>query len=121
MKIFRLLTLALLLMSGVFTTLVVAEEGATARPLLIDVRTEPEWKDGHVQGAIRIPYEKIGDEIEKIAPDKKTKINLYCRTGRRSGIALDTLKKFGYEDVTNLIDAKTAAEKLKLPIVTGDK
>jgi len=96
-------------------------ENAVAKPLVIDVRTEPEWKDGHLEGAIRIPYEKIGEEIGRVAPDKKTKIVVYCKTGRRRGIALDTLKKQGYEDVTNLINADEASGKLKIPIVKGDK
>ena len=96
-------------------------ENTVAKPLVIDVRTEPEWKEGHLEGAIRIPYEKIGEEIGRVAPDKKAKIILYCRTGRRSGIALDTLKNLGYEGVTNLINADEASGKLNIPIIKGDK
>ena len=117
MKFLRWLTVALLLSSCAYPLRVRTEETATAKPLLIDVRTEAEWQEGHLEGAIRIPYEKIGEEIVKAAPDKKTKINLYCRTGRRSGIALDTLKKLGYEDVTNDGGVKDASEKLKIPVV----
>jgi phage shock protein E len=120
MRSLRWITVALLLM-GALPLLVCAGEKAIARPLVIDVRTDSEWKEGHLEGAIRIPYEKIGEEIEKVVPDKKTKIILYCKTGRRSGIALDTLKKLGYEDVTNLINAQEASEKLKIPIIKGDK
>jgi len=87
------------------------------RPLLIDVRTEPEWNEGHLEGSILVPYEKIGEEIVTLAPDTKTKINLYCRSGRRSGIALETLKKLGYEDVTNYGSLKDASEKLLIPVV----
>lgn len=97
-----------------------AEQGG-AKPLLIDVRTEAEWQTEHLQGAILIPYEKIAAEIGKVAPDKKTKINLYCRTGRRSGIALDSLKKLGYVDVTNEGGVKEASEKLNIPIVKDAK
>ena len=118
-------TLRWLIFFLLFTTslplLACAEGNGMVKPLLIDVRTEAEWNEGHLEGAIRIPYEKIGEEIVTAAPDKKTKINLYCRTGRRSGIALDTLKKLGYEDVTNLINAQEASEKLKIPIIKGDK
>ena len=117
MKYLRWLTVALLLSSCAYPFRVRTEETATARPLLIDVRTAVEWKEGHLEGAILIPYEKIGAEIEKAAPDKKTKINLYCRTGRRSGIALEALKKLGYEDVTNQGGVNDASDKLKIPVV----
>lgn len=120
MRSLRWIPLVLLLIVAL-PLLVSAGENPTAKSLLIDVRTEPEWKEGHLEGAILVPYEKIGEEIAKVAPDRKTKINLYCRTGRRSGIALDTLKALGYEDVTNLINVQEASEKLKTPIIKGDK
>ena len=116
MKSIRWITV-LLLLAASLPVLVYAGEKAIAKPLIIDVRTEPEWKEGHLEGAILIPLEKIGDETAKAAPDKRTKINLYCRTGRRSGIALETLKKLGYENVTNDGSLKDAAEKLKIPVV----
>ncbi len=121
MKILRWLIFALLLFTGCIPALKSAEERAAVKPLVIDVRTEAEWNEGHLAGAILIPFEKIGAEIAKVAPDKKTKINLYCRTGRRSGIALDTLLKSGYKDVTNYGSVKDAAEKLNIPIIKGDK
>jgi len=120
MKSIRWITVVLLFMVALPLP-VRGGENPTAKPLVIDVRTEPEWQEGHLEGAIRIPYEKIGGEIEEVAPDKKTKIILYCRSGRRSGIALDTLKKLGYEDVSNLNNATEASEKLKIPIVKDDK
>lgn len=115
MKTLRWLIFLLLFTASL--PVLVCAEGKWIKPLLIDVRTEAEWKEGHLEGAILIPYEKIGEEIVKAAPDKKTKINLYCRTGRRSGIALDTLKKLGYENVTNLGGVKDASDKLKIPVV----
>jgi|SRR6185369_10835019 len=121
MKTLRWITVVLLLFMVTLPMQVCGGEKAVAKPLVIDVRTEPEWKEGHLEGAIRIPYEKIGEEIEKAAPDKKAKIILYCRSGRRSGIALDTLRKLGYEDVTNLINADEASGKLTIPIIKGDR
>jgi len=121
MRALRRLSMIVLLVLAAVPLMASAADIAPAKPLLIDVRTEAEWKEGHLEGALLIPYEKIGAEIGKVAPDKKTKIDLYCRTGRRSGIALDTLKKSGYEDVSNLGGVKDAAEKLKIPIVKGDK
>jgi len=121
MRSFRWIAVALLLLLATLPSPVSAADNIAAKPLVIDVRTVAEWNEGHLDGAVLIPYEKIGEAIAKVAPDKKTKIVLYCRTGRRSGIALDTLQKLGYEDVSNLINAKEASEKLKLPIIKGDK
>ena len=42
--------------------------------LLVDVRTERKWKEGHLEGAILVPYDKFEESITKIAPDKTTKI-----------------------------------------------
>jgi len=117
MKLFQLMILAVIVTLGVFGGESFCADKMPDTPLLIDVRTGPEWTEGHLEGAILIPYDKIGEGIAKIAPDKKTKINLYCRTGRRSGIALETLKKLGYDDVTNYGSVKDASEKLHIPVV----
>jgi phage shock protein E len=91
-----------------------------ANPLIIDVRTEAEWNDGHIKDAVLIPYEQIGEKIGTIAKDKSKRIYLYCRTGRRTKIAKDTLEKLGYKDVINLKTLENAAETMKLKIVKND-
>ena len=87
------------------------------QPLIIDVRTEAEWNNGHIEGAILIPYELIGDKIGAVAKDKSRRIYVYCRSGRRSQIAKETLEKLGYKDVVNLGSLEDAAKKLKRKIV----
>lgn len=69
--------------------------------ILIDVRTEEEHKEGHIPGTdLNIPHDKI-ENIKKIVQNKETKLILYCRSGRRSEIAKEILKKLGYKDVIN--------------------
>jgi phage shock protein E len=98
--------------------LAVAAFGADAeKPLVIDVRTEAEWNNGHLEGAILIPYTVIGQKIATVAPDKSKTIFVYCRTGRRSQIAKETLEKLGYRDVRNLGSLEEAAKALKGKIV----
>lgn len=117
MKFCKILTVIALFIAGSLGMSAYGAEIVAEKTLLIDVRTEAEWKEGHLDGAILIPYEKIGEAVTAIAPDKKTKIQLYCRTGRRSGIALDTLKKLGYENVSNDGSVENAAKTLKTTVV----
>jgi phage shock protein E len=88
-----------------------------SKPLIIDVRTEAEWKGGHIEGAVLIPYEKIEEKIEAIAKDKSQPIYLYCRTGRRSKIAEESLKKLGYKNIINLKTLENTAKVMKLNII----
>jgi phage shock protein E len=67
----------------------------------IDVRTAEEFAQGHIAGSINIPYEIIGSQIANITRDVDQDIRVYCRTGRRSGIAMDTLRGMGYGNVIN--------------------
>lgn len=95
---------------GVLTALVVglfaaALLAADLQPVggryIIDVRTLEEWNAGHIDGAALIPYDQIGAGIGSVISDKSAPIAVYCRTGRRSGVAMATLQKLGYTDVVN--------------------
>lgn len=76
---------------------------ALAQPgaVLIDVRTAEEFATGALPGAKLIPHGDIAARITEVAPDKNTPVILYCRSGRRSGIAQDTLQRLGYTQVIN--------------------
>ena len=80
----------------------IATEIANQQAILIDVRTADEYAAGHAAQAILVPYDVIEQKIAPIAPDKNQKIYLYCRSGRRSAIATETLKGMGYTNVTDL-------------------
>jgi phage shock protein E len=68
---------------------------------LIDVRTAEEFATGHIDGAINIPFENIVAELAKLNMTKDTEVVLYCRSGRRSGIAQESLVKQGYSNTYN--------------------
>ncbi len=69
--------------------------------IILDVRTNAEFEEGHIPGAICIPNEIIGEsEIEQL-PDKDASIYVYCRSGNRSKQAAEKLVKLGY---TNIIE-----------------
>ena len=66
---------------------------------IIDARTQEEYDEGHIPGAILIPEYEIADRAEKELPDKDQLILVYCRSGRRSKIAAEELVKLGYTNV----------------------
>ena len=67
--------------------------------IIIDAREQDEYDEGHIPGAILIPYGEIADRAEKELPDKDQLILVYCRSGRRSKIAAEELVKLGYTNV----------------------
>ena len=67
--------------------------------IIIDARTQPEYDEGHIAGAILIPEYEIADRAEKELPNKNQLILVYCRSGRRSKIAAEELVKLGYTNV----------------------
>ena len=67
--------------------------------IIIDARTQEEYDQGHIPGAIMIPEYEIVDRAEKELPDKDQLILVYCRSGRRSKIAAEELVKLGYTNI----------------------
>ena len=67
--------------------------------IIIDARTQEEYDEGHIHGAILIPEYEIADRAEKELPDKDQLILVYCRSGRRSKIAAEELVKLGYTTI----------------------
>ena len=67
--------------------------------IIIDARTQEEYDQGHIPGAVLIPEYEIADRAEKELTDKDQLILVYCRSGRRSKIAAEELVKLGYTNV----------------------
>lgn len=85
----------------------------SAKNVLIDVRSAEEFNSGHLENAVNIPHTQISEKISAVAPDKNTPLYLYCRSGRRVGIAIETLKSLGYQTMYNLGGFEDAANFLK--------
>ena len=79
------------------------EEYLAADPTikLIDVRTPPEYREGHIPGSLNFPVDRVS-HIQKVIPDKNTKLFVYCFSGSRSRSACEILHKIGYHHVTNI-------------------
>ncbi|MDY3929739.1 MAG: rhodanese-like domain-containing protein [Clostridia bacterium] len=67
--------------------------------ILLDVREQDEFDEGHIPGSILIPYTEIDRKAEEILSDKDKQILVYCRSGRRSKIASESLARLGYTNV----------------------
>jgi len=104
---FRLLAnVPVVLLLFAFSSGIQAEEA-----LWIDVRSAEEYDTAHVPGAVNIPYTEIAGRIGEVTEDKQALIYVYCRSGRRSGIAMDTLEAEGFSHVTNLGGLQDAQAK----------
>lgn len=67
--------------------------------VILDVRTEEEFAEGHIKNAVLIPDYEIAEKAESVLTDKKQLILVYCRSGRRSKLASEELVKMGYSNV----------------------
>jgi phage shock protein E len=90
-----------------------AEASEESKLLVIDVRTQAEWDEGHLDIATHIPLDQITDRITEVAPDKAQKIYLHCRSGGRSGQAKTQLEGLGYTNVENAGGLEDARAKFE--------
>ena len=67
--------------------------------IILDTREQYEYDESHIPGAILIPYTEIENKAEEMLPDKNAQILVYCRSGRRSKIASQSLADLGYTNV----------------------
>ena len=83
---------------------------------LLDVRTQEEFDDGYIEGAILIPDYELASRLSEVPEDAK--ILVYCRTGRRSVTASNILVDAGYTDVYNMLGGINDWKDAKYPLVT---
>jgi len=67
--------------------------------VILDVRTQEEYEEGHIPGAIVISHEQIEEKAEDALTDKDQLILVYCRSGRRSKLAAEALAELGYTNI----------------------
>ena len=79
----------------------VAEYETNDGAVLLDVRTAEEYRDGHIDGSVNIPLDRISS-VENTVKDKSTPLYVYCLSGGRSGQAVSYLKQMGYTNVKNI-------------------
>ena len=67
--------------------------------IILDVRTQEEYDQGHIPGAVVISHEEIAEKAEEVLTDKDQLILVYCRSGRRSKLAAEALVELGYTNI----------------------
>jgi len=75
---------------------------AGEKMILVDVREESEWANGHLPGAIHLGKGIIERDVETRIPDTSAKVVLYCGGGFRSALSADNLQKMGYTNVESM-------------------
>lgn len=94
-----------------------AANGSGPAPVVIDVRERHEWEESHVPGARHVPRGFLESRIESVAPDRSTRVILYCSGGNRSALAAATLQDLlGYEHVESMTGGITRWKEQNLPI-----
>ncbi|MEN9306357.1 MAG: hypothetical protein RL173_289 [Fibrobacterota bacterium] len=90
---------------------------AGEKPILIDVRTPGEWKDGRLSGAkhIDVSGSKFDTEIDKLP--KEASYLLYCRSGGRSGMALSKMKAKGFSNLKHVSGGIGSWQAAGYPVV----
>ena len=88
----------------------------TGDPVIVDVREQDEWDEGHLPGAIHIPRGNLESRIETAVPDRSRQVVLYCAAGNRSAFAAKTLEELGYEDAVSLAGGFTDWKRNGFPV-----
>ena len=88
----------------------------SGEPVVVDVREQDEWDEGHIAGAVHIPRGHLESRIERLAPDASRPLIVYCSAGNRSAFAAKTLADLGYEDVVSLAGGFTDWKRNGFPV-----
>jgi rhodanese-related sulfurtransferase len=78
------------------------QEMSRADIRLIDVRSPEEYRQGHIQGSVNIPLDRLPANLTRQVPDKNTPVFVYCLSGARSQSACRWMAQNGYNAVTNI-------------------
>lgn len=83
---------------------------------LLDVRSDEEFQAGHVPGAINISHKELSEQLSALPSDKDQLVIVYCRSGRRAGIAEQILRDKGFTQVRHLSGDMNGWQENNLPI-----
>jgi rhodanese-related sulfurtransferase len=94
---------------------------ANPKIVLLDVREDNEWQAGHAAEAVHLGKGILERDLEKLFPDPKTEIIMYCGGGFRSALTCDAAQKMGYRNVHSLIGGYKGMLAADWPMKSGAK
>lgn len=80
----------------------VAAKARKGEAVIVDVREQDEWDEGHIPDAVHVSRGTIELEIEEKIPDPNATIICHCGGGGRSALAAESLQKMGYKNVRSM-------------------
>ena len=90
---------------------------ANPKAVLMDVREDVEWQNGHAAQAVHLGKGILERDIEKLFPDPNTEIIMYCGGGYRSVLTCDVARRMGYRNISSLIGGYKALVSAGWPMV----
>jgi hydroxyacylglutathione hydrolase len=101
------------------TPAALAEQLASGHPpLLVDVRTEREWRAGRIDGAVNIPLSRLANELARLP--SAWPVVAYCASGYRSAIACSVMRRAGRRGVNDLVGGIEAWESARVATISAD-
>ena len=89
---------------------------ANPKAVLMDVREDLEWQNGHPKEAVHLGKGVFERDIEKLFPDPQTEIIMYCGGGYRSVLTCDVARRMGYKNVSSVIGGYKALVAANWPL-----
>ena len=86
------------------------------KAVLVDVREDSEWQNGHAVEAVHLGKGVLERDIEKMFPDRNTELIMYCGGGYRSVLTADVAQRMGYRNVASLIGGYKELVKEQWPM-----
>ncbi len=83
--------------------------------VILDVRTDAEYNNGHIEGATNIPVEELANRLTEL--DKNSELLVYCRTGNRSSTAVSILDDAGFSKIYHMSEGISAWTQQGYPVV----
>ncbi len=83
--------------------------------MFLDVRTNEEYSEGHIRGAVLIPVQELDKRLAEVPKDRR--VYVYCHSGRRSVTASNMLVKGGFTNIENIEGGIVAWKKAGYPVV----
>ncbi len=100
--------------------LLAALNKGTDNVVLLDVRSAGEYQHSHIAGAINISHDQIEKNLKQLAQYQASTVVVYCRSGRRAGIAEQILSSNGFSDVRHLTGDMNGWLEEKLPVTNSE-